>query len=222
MIKQNGSNIKDIVYNGSYISKVMQNGNVVYERKKPNGVYIQDINNKLYTRAEWQALSSKPTPNGIALISDSYSFVLSLKDIDAKAEYSPTHLINGITTTTDSSVALQDYNGYNNTELIISAASYSAASKAKYFTFPNSQKGYLGSAGEWKLLSNYKSDVDNYLLLLNATPLSVDVAVDIKYYWTSTQCDSNRAWRYYWYSKVTDIQTKSNKYYIRPFTTLDL
>lgn len=50
MINYNGNKIKDIMYNGSPISKVMQNGNVLYSRRPNNGVYIQSISGKLYTK----------------------------------------------------------------------------------------------------------------------------------------------------------------------------
>lgn len=53
MIQFNGSKIKAIRYNGAYIQTVMQNGNVLFNKRPDNGAYIQTVDNELYTKDDY-------------------------------------------------------------------------------------------------------------------------------------------------------------------------
>ena len=192
-----------------------------------NGVYIQDINNNLYTSTQWEALSVKPIPNGVAVVSDESSFVIAAQKSDWLFFGSQGTLITDIVTTTNLAVAKQDYLGQSNTSQIISQLGAGNAPAAEYcasYTFPNDRKGYLGAAGEIQLI------VDNYTEIKSCLFSLLKEDITIGYFWSSTQCTADACWacsvstnNWVQAEKVRD-QGKAGQFYLSPliFNNIDL
>ena len=192
-----------------------------------NGVYIQDINNNLYTSTQWEALSVKPIPNGVAVVSDESSFVIAAQKSDWLFFGSQGTLITDIVTTTNLAVAKQDYLGQSNTSQIISqlgAENAPAAAACANYTFPNGRKGYLGAAGEIQLI------VDNYTEIKSCLFSLLKEDITIGYFWSSTQCTADACWacsvstnNWVQAEKVRD-QGKAGQFYLSPliFNNIDL
>lgn len=192
----------------------------------PLGVYIQDVDGELWTSDAWDGSA---TPNGIAVVTENCRFVMALSyatNLPINSEY----LSEGMTLPIYSSKdeAVKDYSGLNNTEVMLSAYGNDTSEAAGYcanYTFPNGQKGYLGSVGEWQALLGKESSVE-------ACASKVGVEIDITYdYWSSTRSDdkisettgarANAFWRCSAFGHTSQaVITKSNSLRILPFTTL--
>lgn len=187
-----------------------------------NGVYIQDTNGLLYTKEKWS--KSGKTPNAIAVITDECRFIISLKyntsggNVDSWSPNGETDLLSGVTTIESSQTVHKDYKGYENTEYILGyygAVSGGAAQKCKGFTFPNGQKGYLASAGEWNLAYSNKSKIDEYLSLVSA-----EAIITSDRHWTSTQYDNTSAYIFRWTTGDISSVGKQYGFPVRPFGQL--
>ena len=164
-----------------------------------NGVYIQDINGKLWDISSWD---KSVTPNGIAVIENEHRFVLALQDAYSSTFYwaSSSSNITGIVETTDKAVAMNDFNGKGNTNAIIRQLG-SAALSANYcrnFNFPNGQNGYLGSLGEWDIIRRNKTKIVSALSKCGGEEMSY-------YYHTSTGRDATSVWAVYWSDASIDF-----------------
>ena len=127
------------------------------------------------------------------------------------------------------SEAAKDYDGVNNTEVLSSiwGGDSEAAGYCKNFIFPNGNHGYLGSAGEWKILWNYKEDINKSLWRFNELYEIGDG------YWTSTKhtegegledMDGNIISSEHYFYAISFGELESLRAYgdilVRPFTTL--
>lgn len=178
------------------------------------GVFIEDINGKLWTESEWDG---SVEPNGVAVCTENCRFVLALED----AYYSTCMwgsygtLITGITSVNSSVEAVLDFNGKSNTSAICEQDSNATASiKATEYTFPNGQNGYLGAAGEWQAVLDNSDIVAEAIYKCNGTAFSGT------HYWTSTQMDDSYAWAANKEGKYISGTYKDSMYYSRAFTTL--
>ena len=198
---------------------LMMVGNSLPNYSDYRGIYIEDVEGYLYTEDEW---NGSKTANGIAVLTDNCRFVIALQDAYTSTcrwgGYGKT--VSGIVTTTNSSTAQADYAGYSNTDTIISALNgyydnyvtgAPAAEYCKAFTFPDGNKGYLGAAGEWKVILDNKASIVSALSKCGGSAMK-------NYYWTSTQSSSNNSWCID-YDSLTR-SNKRNSYYARAFTTL--
>lgn len=139
--------VKNSLYRGGSARRrlMMYNDNTI-----KNGLYIQDISGKLWLPDEYD---NSVKMNGYAIIDDQCSFVVASKELSGTYAMTP-----------DSSVyvfplkeytqydANNDYLGRSNTKKIINFLGedfYSAAHACNDYVFPNGQKGYLASCGEW-------------------------------------------------------------------------
>ena len=90
--------------------------NIVYQTIM--GVYIEDIDGNLYTETEWDV---SKTANGIAVLTDNCRFVMALEDAHIHAcwwgSYGTT--VSGITTVTNKTEAQADYDGEEQTSIIL-------------------------------------------------------------------------------------------------------
>lgn len=161
-------------------------------------------------------------PNGIAVISDDYQFVMALSDSSSYLSWGePGVLVNNIVTTTDANIAKADYLGSNNTDKIIAQLgpgtvynNCPAATYCKDYTFPNGQKGYLGSLGEWQEAGKFKTEIDTCLRMVgNAMNTKI-------YYWASTQWDGSNSWVLFWNNSSNYHHNKNVADCVRAFTTL--
>lgn len=184
------------------------------------GVFIQGVSGKLYTSAQW---ANQETPNGIAVLTEECQFVMGLRTMDKTYSISgvgDTDLINGIVASTDINIAKLDLNGYNNTELMIEATNNNtayAAYNCKEYTFPNGQKGYLGSAGEWNIILNNFTEIEGLL-----TACGIELFDDFQYYsLTSTQYDKLKIWYADIYERIFLNESKVIDYDVIPLTTFN-
>lgn len=183
-----------------------------------NGVYIQDVNGKLWETDAWDGSA---TPNGIAVISSECSFVMALQDVHVNkyrwGGYGT--LVQDITTVTSSEEVKTDYKGYLNSSKIINqlglGATY-AAEQILYYVFPNGGTGYLGAAGEWNVAYGYRDIIESALSKCGGEILKSDA------YWTSSQYDKSEAWEIYWGNGYIGDQRKDDNYYVRAFASLYL
>ena len=180
-----------------------------------NGVYIQDINGRLYTASEW---SKSLTPNGLAVVTDSCRFVASLVYYgDAEMSYSEyvcDYPVLQIYTTSNflpivasSSTAAYDFEGRTNTEAILSVSQGfgSPAKTCSNYIFPNGQNGYLGAAGEMFVFYQLRSSLNSLfyrLYELKQVPSGVNVSgYPDAVFFTSTRgqnyVDSFASWNNY-------------------------
>lgn len=210
-----GITIKAIFASGNVITKthyVAVNCGPDYDTIDEYGVAIMDVNGKFYqTASSWQA-AGNPTANGIAVSDGMHRFCIA-KDIVNHVCSSSTYAndieywggngktINGVISSTDISVACQDFNGVANTNYISSQVNssdgyftkspWSAAGLCKQFTFPNGSPGYLGAAGEWNLVLNHKNTIQTLLSAIGGTQFDTG---DNPSYWASTVAQNDNAW----------------------------
>ena len=155
------------------------------------GVFIQDINSKLYAAEDWD---SSQMANGVAIQTDDISFVIALKDASSSyCTWGTRSNISGVNNS-DSKATVKTYlNGEKETEAIITnAASSVAASYCRNYTFPNGQNGYMGAGGEWWIVLSNKEAVTAAMNACGGTVPSKD------YWCTTEQVGSNRAWAADW------------------------
>lgn len=195
------------------------------------GVYIQHIDGSLYSKDVWSTKGFANTEaNGVAVVDKDAAFVVALKNAGSYIKWSQyTELVDGIFTTTNNAEAITDYEGLKNTDLIAANDTESAAYKCKTYEFPNGKKGYLPSAGEFKVLGRYASEVDEVLSLVGGS-IICSSGSSAYVYWASTQASATQAWILYAYPSKsysfnvrtkTDQKTDSFTYInVRPFTTL--
>lgn len=203
------------------------------------GVAIMDINGKFYKDAAAWRDAGSPTPNGIA-ISDGIHRLCIAKDVvehsastnsDIDKEYWGANgiIVNGVTTSTDKSIALKDFNGIGNTDSIVANVTssdgyftkepWSAAALCRKFTFPNGRNGYLGAVGEWNLVQGLIDSINSLMSAIGGTQISVSGSSS-SLYWTSTQANETSAWRWQFSSKDASTLTKENTLRVRAFSTI--
>ena len=202
---------------------------MVYEEIK-FGVFIQDTTGKLWSASAWDGSA---TPNGVAVLTDACEFVIALSEkatntpIDGDGASTGALNLRSYLTMND---AVKDYSGPSNTTAIISAYGNNTDEAAGYcakFTFPNGQKGYLGSMGEWQAASDNKSAIKMCMSKAGGTPFP-----DVVTYWSSTRASDS--WEYdetfgyysvssFWVSYFNGSGTTLRADFfgkVRPFTTL--
>lgn len=191
-------------------------GKVLYNVEPVRGVFIQHIDGTLYTTAQWaESGISNDLANGVAVCDEEASFVMSLvKYSQVMWASDTTTLIEGVTTTQDSSIAKTDYNGKKNTDAILKVSTSEAAYLCANYTFPNGQKGYLPAIGEYMVVNRYEDDIDRALKQLGT------YLQDVAYGQSSTQADAARNWVYGFALGVVVAGSKTSKGYVIPFTTL--
>ena len=180
--------VEHVIVNVSSDDYTDMDGYTVYVRPNVvNGAYIQDVDGNLYTESEWDTMK---VANGIAVVTDECSFVIALEDVGDNIPWSGAAWASSLTTTTDKSVALLDFNGEANTYnmILTEQGSENAAKRCSDYLFPAGQSGYLGAAGEWALVSTMLSDINNLLSVVGGN------AIPENEIWTSTQYNSGRAW----------------------------
>lgn len=162
-----------------------------------NGVWIYAKNKKYYTIENWD--NSPSGADSIALITDNRSLRIALKDTSSIIQWGGYQkLTSGITTTLEQTEAKNDYDGYEQTTTIINdldgyddghIVGSGAALKCKNFRFPGGSYGYLGAYGEWNLVFQNFTAVNNALEKCGGTKLITTIS-----YWTSTQGSADWAW----------------------------
>lgn len=153
------------------------------------GVYIQDINGRLWNESEWD---NSTTPNGIAVVTHECQFVIALEDAESGYWLEESVILDGLPSLDETS-AQQDYNGINNTAVLLSSElSSPAAINCNNYTFPDGSKGYLGAAGEWQAVIDNEAKITSALSLCGGKSFT-KIGAGV-YYWTSTQYNIRSAY----------------------------
>lgn len=169
-----------------------------------NGVYILDVDNKLFKKDKWD-IENNSKAMGVAVITDNCAFCIQIIE-DGKLYHFTTdgHLIDefpSVVTTKDREVALKDFKGYSNSNTITSNdwdGIYEALFAA-WVEWPNGHtNGYVGSLGEWQELYQHVDEVNEYLALIDGDPID-------SCYWSSTLYDTEAVWVFLAYPSAPNL-----------------
>lgn len=169
--------------------------------KIENGLYIYDTEGNFTLSTQWNTANNSKAV-GVAILTDDCRFVVAKEDISTSTINwgdSSTD-ISTLTNYTDAALAASDFDGVNNTRLIIEALGVGnapAAEACDSYTFPNGKTGYLGAAGEWQVARQNKEDLNSALTLIGGTTMTEGG------YWTSTEYSNNNAWRQWFDSNIS-------------------
>lgn len=145
----------------------------------PNGVYILRTDNLLYTQAEWDAAWNAEAV-GVALLSDNCRFAVHPTEESLSALW-PSYNIEGVEKFPYGEFQ-NDFNGVANTDTVIAQIGAEAygPNYCRSVIFRNGRSGYLGAAGEWALVSEKLTAVNNLLACIGG------LEINDSQYWTST------------------------------------
>lgn len=186
-----------------------------WEDYKPtDGVYIESVDGDLYTRSQWNALADKPQVNGVTVVNGSRIFTVSLQDSTSQLTWQVVpYAINYITYKSNENEARSDFEGFENSSFINDRGSGCAANYyCKTFQFQNEQYGYLGSMGEMSVMLQNKGEVNECLSIIGGTLL------DSYVYWTSTANSLYASWYIDAYTGAAGIMDNDQPRYVRPLT----
>lgn len=186
------------------------------------GVYIQDVNGKLWKTEEWDG---SVEPNAVAVIDHKCKVLIALKDatpsVMQMSATNSTPFEEYMRSIQDGGV-LHDYNGARNTANILKVqpSTEYAAGYCSSFVFPDGKtKGHLPSAGQLCTVYNNKDEVNAALKACGGT------AMIQSHYWSSTFWGVDRLKRRScWIFCLKDCNCIGSdldfKCYVRPFADL--
>lgn len=187
-----------------------------------NGVYVYANNGKLYNPDDWNT-ANNDSAVGVAVVTDDCKFAITKGEkpqIAWSAALYGTD-VSGLTNYDDKSQAVTDFNGENNTSIIIEAASTEDASNnAAHYCYNQTVSisgrgtvhGYLPALGELQAAYNNNLAIDSALSKIGGTAMPTD-----NYLWSSTECSSYNAWGLRWLSGTLLNFTKGySSYYAVP------
>ena len=183
---------------------VRDTGKVIYNASIPYGVYIQDLNSKLYTTTHWaESGLLSGSANGVVVVTPKMSVVVATKKINCSwFTEKDISLVEGVLATDNVDVALGDFNGEENSRLIAEAlGENSAAYKCSDYVFPNGVRGYLPSLGELAEIKPYLAEYNEAASLIDAKTLNSQ-------FWSSTQYKSGTskgAWGFSYFNNEDDF-----------------
>lgn len=171
-------------------------GVVNYNVNPISGVMIQHIDGTLYTIREWQEKGfTSDDANGVAIVDDRASFVVAKEDIGEKLLWSnEAILVEGVSVTSVKNDFADYRNGVQDTQILVELGVSPAALACAEYTFPNGNKGYLPSAGEWHVFDSYRAAAEEAFNLIGGANLFSPYSA--KYYWSTTQESASNAWAY--------------------------
>lgn len=197
----------------TYVPSPLYNREVTFTYKALQlGVFIVDTNDNLINKDSWSPTTQETTV-GVALITEKVAIVIST-GLNTDLCWSKTYqLVGGVTTTTDSTVAVTDYKGKANTEAIVKALGQNApaAYYCSNYTFKNGKKGYLMAAGEAHEIFVNMQKISELLDYINPNTTNLSNGCEI---WTSTQNNNSTAWRHDGMSCRTLSKTVDNNYVV--------
>lgn len=232
MIKCNG---KDVIprLNGKELSRVMYNGKQIYPSDKgidpataPNGVYIYSNNDLLYNPDDWDT-ANNDLAVGVAVVTYDCRFAITKGEKPKKVWSNALHGIDvsGLTNYTDSSQAVTDFNGENNTAIIREAtSSEDASNNAAHYCYNQTisisgrgaVNGYLPALGELQAAYNNKSLVNSAMSLIGGTAMPTN-----NWLRSSTEWNAYNAWLLYWINGALEYLNKNfATYYVVPIFPL--
>lgn len=179
----------------TYVPSPLYNREVTFTYKAlETGVFVIDTNNNLINKDSWDPQTQQTTV-GVALITEKVAIVISVGVKTGRAWSTTTQLVEGVTTATNSTVAVTDYKGKANTEALVEALGQNAqaAYYCSNYTFKNGKKGYLMAAGEANAIYVNIRTISELLNYINPNSSNLSSGDEI---WTSTQCNISKAWRH--------------------------
>ena len=179
----------------TYVPSPLYNREVTFTYKAlETGVFVIDTNNNLINKDSWNPQTQQTTV-GVALITEKVAIVISVGLKTGRAWSTTTQLVEGVTTATNSTVAVTDYKGKANTEALVKALGQNAqaAYYCSNYTFKNGKKGYLMAAGEANAIYVNIRTISELLNYINPNSSNLSSGDEI---WTSTQCNISKAWRH--------------------------
>ena len=156
-----------------------------------DGVFIQDINHKLWKICDWD---NSVKPNAIAVISRKTNFLIALGQSESRKPLSLSHntpLEKYMTLIESTKDAKADYSGARNTANILKVepSNVCAAAYCDEFVFPNSKtKGYLPSFGQLYLAFQNKTAIDAALSKCGGTKMRGYFVSSTLWHLCSTGC----------------------------------
>lgn len=207
----------------TYVPSPLYNREVTFTYKAlETGVFIIDKNDILYKTTEefQQSGMSNSDAVGVLLVTDKVTIVIPPGMSSALQWSTSRQLVEGVTTTSDSEVAVLDFKGKANTEAIVKALGKNApaAYYCSNYTFKNGKKGYLPSLGEGKEIQSNIQSI--YILLSYISPETDNLSTDYRC-WTSTQDDISSAWEFEAIGLGSAGKTTSGMYAIPIYSLYD-
>ena len=176
-----------------YVPSPLYNREVTFTYKALElGVFIIDTNDNLINKDSWSSTMQETTV-GVALITEKVAIVISTGLHTGLCWSKTNQLVEGVTTTTNSATAVQDFKGKANTEAIVKALGQNApaAYYCSNYTFKNGKKGYLMAAGEsYEIFVNMQK-ISELLKYINTDTFNLANGCEV---WTSTQNNESIAW----------------------------
>lgn len=204
----------------TYVPSPLYNREVTFTYKALKlGVFIVDTNDNLINKDSWSPTMQQTTV-GVALITEKVAIVIST-GLTTNLCWSKTNqLVEGVTTTTDSTVAATDYKGKANTEAIVKALGQNApaAYYCSNYTFKNGNKGYLMATGESQEIFVNMRKISELLDYINPDTTNLNNGFEV---WTSTQKNESMAWCHDGMSRKTLSKTVDNNYVVPIYSLYD-
>lgn len=203
-----------------YIPSPLYNREVTFTYKAlETGVFIIDTNDNLINKDSWSPTMQQTTV-GVALITEKVAIVISTGLTTDLCWSKTNQLVGGVTTTTDSATAIQDFKGKANTEAIVKALGQNApaAYYCSNYTFKNGKKGYLMATGESQEIFVNMRKISELLDYINTDTTNLNNGFEI---WTSTQKNESMAWCHDGMSHKTLSKTVDNNYVVPIYSLYD-
>ena len=185
----------------------------------PLGVFIQHVDGRVFSTDGWtEGGFTNDKANGVVVSTEAARFVIAKDNVSTLMKWSSntSSLVDGILTSTDEAVAKTDFNGQQNTELMLAADTSGAGYSCANYVFPNGEKGYLPALGEWDIAYQNKTAVNKAMTLIGGTALGSNS------YWSSTQRSAGSAWTLFWDDGGTYGTNKDYRICVRAFSALSL
>lgn len=203
-----------------YVPSPLYNREVTFTYKAlKTGVFIIDTNDNLINKDSWSPTMQQTTV-GVALITEKVAIVISTGLTSDLCWSKTNQLVGGVTTTTDSTTAVQDFKGKANTEAIVKALGQNAlaAYYCSNYTFKNGKKGYLMATGESQEIFVNMQKISELLDHINTNTTNLNNGFEI---WTSTQKNESMAWCHDGMSRKTLSKTVDNNYVVPIYSLYD-
>ena len=216
---------RSLLYTRAFLAVSPLGESGVSPSEASNGVYVYANNGKLYTPGEWDT-ANNDLAVGVAVVTDDCKFAIGKTGRNNSIVWSNALYgsdVSGILSTIDSTTALTDFVGENNSRLIREASSGEDSSNnaahwcyAQTITVNSATKhGYLAAAGEWQAAYDNKSAVDSALSKIGGA------AMFVARNWSSTKYSSDDAWTIRWSDGKWGGGSTGNAKYACPMYTLD-
>lgn len=187
-----------------------------------DGVFIQDINHKLWKICDWDG---SVKPNAIAVISRKTNFLIALDQSESRKPLSLSHntpLEKCMTLIESTKEAKADYSGARNTENILKVepSNVCAAAYCDEFVFPDGKtKGYLPSFGQLYIACQNKTVIDAALNKCGGTKMRGYFASSTLWHLCSTGC--RRCYMLSWDDGLLGAYRLDYHFDVRPFANFN-